>query len=530
MGSCNKTFKQIGLAHQVIMFQEHQECFYSDPRLINISLNLQNDRVSQRRSTSSYNFPSPCVPPSMPTLPSRAYYSLHRNKERNNLNLDNNGKFRTLHYPTRIPELFPHESVQTFNLDNRDIVVDTSTSDYTSAKGWSENTTVTARSSSDYSESQALVMQAEKTSVKRIIQMHSVLLSQAIFSLPILLSPFLMLVLPKMEFMKLKHSQLKCGVGCEGHQLSFTFKTFILVVGFWAVFYQRKRSILPKQQVYDLVLVMLLSILLICFWTTFIFNYLLNSENIKYETVVDFVANYFNILLFLHYLALILLKLPANLHPEFAVHILRSPDGKSQTFLIGRTIVQEAAHDCLKHYYTKFDGLDIKEEDNSLKKKAALLDSTEAAFKQLRKYDSSNVTKGDSLDFKDAAREIFPRVFPSLQRYLKSNETPLPTIDTIIKHLSTSIKYGMSPRAFLERFTTKNPILQDSLSVTENWSLSSSRNLYVFIKSGDTFLLKQKEVTLMCRVMSLKEISITAEQSFSKEKKFAYVGSKESPV
>ena len=102
-------------------------------------------RNNQRRSTSSHNFQASFIPPSMPpTLPSLAYYSLNRNMNLNNLNIEPPpGRYHTLAHG--------------ISRQGRVNIQESSTSDYTSAKDWSENTTVTARSNSDYSERRALV-------------------------------------------------------------------------------------------------------------------------------------------------------------------------------------------------------------------------------------------------------------------------------------------------------------------------------------------------------------------------------------
>ena len=77
--------------------------------------------MSHRRSTSSHNFQAPLIPPSMsPTLPSLAYYSLNRNMNINNLNIEPPGRYHTLAHGSRRPV--------------RVNIQDSSTSDYTSAK------------------------------------------------------------------------------------------------------------------------------------------------------------------------------------------------------------------------------------------------------------------------------------------------------------------------------------------------------------------------------------------------------------
>ena len=58
-------------------------------------------------------------------------------------------------------------------------------------------------------------------------------------------------------------------------------------------------------------------------------------------------------LLFVHYLAVILLEL-RHRQPQFYIKIVRSPDGESKGFPIGQMSVQRAAAWVLDKYYTEF--------------------------------------------------------------------------------------------------------------------------------------------------------------------------------
>ena len=399
--------------------------------------------MSHRRSTSSHNFQAPLIPPSMsPTLPSLAYYSLNRNMNNNNLDIEPPGRYHTLAHGSRRPV--------------RVNIQDSSTSDYTSAKDWSENTTVTARSNSDYSESQALVPDNHHNGFKYLSLenlMHVVRLFLFFFTL---LSPAIMISIPKMEIMKLKHSQLKCGVGCEGLQVSFSFKIVILAVGSWALLYKQKPASLPRPEISSLLIGVSLTMFVVSSWTVYILNYLQDMRSIQYESVLTFSSGVLNTLLCFHYLAIILLRI---VQPTFVLHILRSPDSDSRSIHISTVSVQQAASLALSSYYTQFY---TKERNIKDKKRAQLISATEESFNMLRRI-PHDTSSQQVLDCNEAARALFPHIIHPLQKYLKSmgiTKQHIHTMDSIIKHLTTTIMYGMSPRSFLEKYLSNSPVIQ----------------------------------------------------------------------
>jgi len=472
--------------------------------------------INQRRSTSNHNFQASLIPPSMPpTLPSLAYYSLNRNMNLNNLNIEPPpGRYHTLAHGISKP--------------GKVNIQESSTSDYTSAKDWSENTTVTARSNSDYSECQVLVPDNHQKGCKYFHLKYLRHVFRHILFFFTLFSPVIMITLPKMEFMKLKHSQMKCGVGCEGFQVSFAFKIIILSVGSWAVFYRQKPASLPRLEISSVLIGVSLAMFVVSSWTVYILNYLQNLRSIQYESVVTFSSGILNTLLCFHYLTIILLKI---VQPTYVLHILRSPDGDSRSIHISNVSIQKAASVALSNYYTESYTL---EENIKDKKRAQLISATEESFDMLRRV-PHKCSSQQLLDCNEAARSLFPHIIHPLQKYLKSTgvkQQQLHTMDGIIKHLTTTIMYGMSPRAFLEKYLASSPLIQNSSHPTKvvNWTLSSDTSLYKSIKEGVVFTLKHKEVTLLCKVISLPRMKIYQDNHFTKDGVFGYQGTRESPV
>jgi len=70
--------------------------------------------------------------------------------------------------------------------------------------------------------------------------------------------------------------------------------------------------------------------------------------------VVRYASSLVDALLFIHYLAVILLEI-RHLQVQFAVKVVRSPDGVSRTYTVGQLSVQRLASWCLDRYYTDFE-------------------------------------------------------------------------------------------------------------------------------------------------------------------------------
>ena len=102
---------------------------------------------------------------------------------------------------------------------------------------WADNTTVTGMSDL-VTPSKPLSRQEQAPGWLPACHRHAGRFLVALLSGLAFLSPILMVLLPRMDFMGLRNSQLKCEVECDGLLISFSFKLFILAVGSWAVFYR----------------------------------------------------------------------------------------------------------------------------------------------------------------------------------------------------------------------------------------------------------------------------------------------------
>ena len=77
-------------------------------------------------------------------------------------------------------------------------------------------------------------------------------------------------------------------------------------------------------------------------------------RKIQYTDLVQYASSLLDSLLFLHYLALLLLELRHTGQPQYLIKVVRSPDGESRTFTMGQLSIQRAAAHILQQYYTQF--------------------------------------------------------------------------------------------------------------------------------------------------------------------------------
>ena len=79
----------------------------------------------------------------------------------------------------------------------------------------------------------------------------------------------------------------------------------------------------------------------------------MESRRVEYRSLVQYALNLVDALLFVHYLAIVLMELRHH-QPQYYVKVVRSPDGESKGFPIGAMSVQRAAAAVLDQYYTTF--------------------------------------------------------------------------------------------------------------------------------------------------------------------------------
>jgi len=557
-----------------------------------------SNNLPLKSNLSVNNFPTlPPLPSMPPNLTSLSNYSLSRTPSNlNNSNyyhlgsrlggtgnyhmMDNNPYNTTLSVPIAqsLQGGYNNARVQMFTED------------------WADNTTVTGGMSDlglgDRNHPQGLAGPLRHDLGWRFTcQRYAGQFITAFLSLIAFLSPILMLILPHADFMNMRYSQLKCEVDCDGLLISFSFKLLILAVGTWAVFYRTPRATLPRIHLFRALITLLLFVFLLSFWLFYGVRIVEQRRKIQYSDIVQYATSLLDSLLFLHYLALLLLELRHSGQPQFMIKVVRSPDGESRSFPIGKLSIQRAAAHILDMYYTNFpiynpyleqipgknkkmdnykyydvDGMgnindklpasrvsspiygvsrkelshnerfyeEYEYERRVRKRRAKLISATEEAFAHIKRM-SADQMKGPTspLDSYEAAQSIFPSIARPLQKYLRiTRQQPRHTMDTIIQHLATTIMYDMSPKAFLEKYLVNTPVLQseqETLSI-QNWSLICDILLSRGLEAGLMFQLRQGEVLLLCEVIPMPHFNITEQIVNVNHDKFILKAHPESPV
>lgn len=110
---------------------------------------------------------------------------------------------------------------------------------------------------------------------------------------------------------------------CDGMLISFAFKLLILLLGSWAVFFRRPRTSLPRIFVFRAIVSLLVFVFLLSFWLFYGVHLLEDQTKIKYKDIVQFALSLVDALLFVHYLAVLLLEL-RHRSAQYCVKVLHS--------------------------------------------------------------------------------------------------------------------------------------------------------------------------------------------------------------
>eukprot|EP00063_Salmo_salar_P045491 XP_014020326.1 PREDICTED: vang-like protein 1 isoform X2 [Salmo salar] len=165
----------------------------------------------------------------------------------------------------------------------------------------------------------------------------------------VLATPLAFLVLPAV----LWPARLQaCGSACEGLFLSVSCKLLILLLAVWAIFLRQARASLPRVCVYRALLTMLTLLLTISYWLFYGVR-ILDSQDEDYQGIVQFAVSLVDSLLFVHYLAIVLLEL-RQLQPCYSLCVIRSTDGETRYYNLGQLSIQRAALSLLEFYYRDF--------------------------------------------------------------------------------------------------------------------------------------------------------------------------------
>ncbi|XP_061432819.1 vang-like protein 2 isoform X2 [Lethenteron reissneri] len=372
-----------------------------------------------------------------------------------------------------------------------------------------------------------------------------------------LLSPVAFLAIPH----ALWRDELQpCGTACEGLFLSLAFKLLALAVGTWALFARGPRHALPRVRALRALVLALGFLLLLAFWLFFGAR-ILASRDPDYRGIAQYALSLADSLLFLHYLALVLLEL-RQLRPAFAVKVVRATDGESRVYSLGQLSIQSASVCVLESYYRDFsvynpallkvpksralkhltgfkvydvDGNpsnnvagqsramiaaaarrrdsghnelyyeEMENERRMRKRRARLVVAAEEAFTHVRRLQDEEQRAGTGLtmDPQEAAQAIFPSMARALQKYLRATkQQPFHSMEGILKHLAHCIAHDMTARAFLEKYLSPGPTVQYEPDKWQSsqWRLLSAEPVTSALRDGTAFSLARADLCLVVTV------------------------------
>uniref|UniRef100_A0A671S9C6 Vang-like protein n=1 Tax=Sinocyclocheilus anshuiensis TaxID=1608454 RepID=A0A671S9C6_9TELE len=380
-----------------------------------------------------------------------------------------------------------------------------------------------------------------------------------ILGLVVFLTPLAFLILPHLLW---ADRLTACGTACEGLFISVAFKLLILLLAVWALFFRPPRAGLPRIFVFRALLATLVLLFVLSYWLFYGVR-ILDSQDEDYQGIVQYAVSLVDALLFIHYLAIVLLEL-RQLQPFFSLCVTRSTDGATQHYNLGQLSIQRAAVVILENYYKDFPvhnpamltasksraakhlaGLKVYNVDGEFtttrayrnhfiyteherrvrKRRARLVVAVEEAFAHIRHMQEEEQKKapGDVMDPREAAQAIFPSMARALQKYLRTTrQQHLHSMESIQQHLAFCITNNMTPKAFLESYLTTGPTLQYGKDrwLARQWTLISEASVTSGLKDGAVFLLKCIDFSLVVTTKKIPYIQLAEEFIDPKSHKF----------
>ncbi|KXJ25688.1 vang-like protein 2 [Exaiptasia diaphana] len=439
---------------------------------------------------------------------------------------------------------------------------------------WGETaTTITETATSIVTLSEGDISEVGKEK-RRFDCRHLKLIPLAFFSLLLIASPILFIVIPIVLW-----KPNKCGIECDGMFLSLAVKEFILIVGIWALYFRKTRVSMPRVNVLRVGVMVLVFIVLACYWLFYGLRIIRNKEA-DFSEILKFAGTLLDSLLFLHYLSVVVLWLRHS-EPIYTLKVIRSTDGVSKFYSVGALSIQRAAIFVLEKYYKdfpeynpymmtlpartatkqfstlKFYDIDGKVTDNSKvnprtraiitsssqgrrnpgrndrfyeeaeyerkvkRRKARLMAVCEEAFGHIRRI---QLDRGPTvpMDPEEAAQSLFPSFARPLQKYLRTvKQHHRHNMDAILKHLAHCLAFDMSPKAFLERYMCEQPCVEYvSSRDTQEWSLVCEEQVTSGLSSSTVFQLKTEILSLVVTVKELPYFDLSEEEFDFENNKF----------
>ncbi|CAF92656.1 unnamed protein product [Tetraodon nigroviridis] len=397
-----------------------------------------------------------------------------------------------------------------------------------------------------------------------------------------LVTPLAFLVLPQVLW---RDTLEPCGTPCEGLYVSLAFKLLVLLISSWALFLRSPRATLPRFFVFRCLLMVL--VCLVCGISTGLFYGVPCAGQPRerdYRGIVEYAASLVDALLFIQYLALVLLEI-RHLQSAFCLKVVRSTDGASKFYNVGHLSIQRAAVWLLDHYYSDFPvynpvlpnlpksilskkmtgfkvySLDENPTNNSTgqsramiaaaarrrdnshnelyyeeaemerrirKRKARLVVAVEEAFTHIKRLNEDEVSTSpkhprEIMDPREAAQAIFAPMARAMQKYLRTTrQQAFHSMESILTHLQFCITHNMTPKAFLARYLASGPTVQyqHQNGRGRQWTLVSEEPVTSALRQGLVFSLRHLDFSLVVTVTQLPFLRLGEEFIDPKSHKF----------
>ncbi|XP_032387836.1 vang-like protein 2 [Etheostoma spectabile] len=395
-----------------------------------------------------------------------------------------------------------------------------------------------------------------------------------------LVTPLAFLILPQVLW---RDALEPCGTPCEGLYVSLAFKLLVLLISSWALFLRPPRATLPRFFVFRCLLMVLVFLFVASYWLFYGVRVLEPRER-DYRGIVEYAASLVDALLFIQYLALVLLEV-RHLQPAFCLKVVRSTDGASKFYNVGHLSIQRAAVWVLDRYYSDFSvynpallnlpksilskkmtgfkvySLDESTTNNSSgqsramiaaaarrrdnshnefyyeeaemdrrvrKRKARLVVAVEEAFTHIKRLHEDEVVSSpkhprEVMDPREAAQAIFAPMARAMQKYLRTTrQQAFHSMESILTHLQFCITHNMTPRAFLERYLSPGPTMQyqQQNGRGRQWTLVSEEPVTSALRQGLVFSLRRLDFSLVVTVTPLPFLRLGEEFIDPKSHKF----------
>uniref|UniRef100_A0A8B9UYB0 Vang-like protein n=1 Tax=Anas zonorhyncha TaxID=75864 RepID=A0A8B9UYB0_9AVES len=359
----------------------------------------------------------------------------------------------------------------------------------------------------------------------------------AVLGLLVFLTPIAFILLPQVLW---RDDLEPCGTVCEGLFISVAFKLLILLIGTWALFFRQPKADLPRVFVFRALLLVLIFLFVFSYWLFYGVR-ILDSKDTNYQGIVQYAVSLVDALLFIHYLAIVLLEL-RQLQPMFTVKVVHAAEIQRYGDLIsvqwrvtgqsprGTRTVPVGVNQSRPQLVSAGRALQHSVSWVMLVYGQPLPDfklvvAVEEAFTHIKRLQAEEQQKapGEMMDPREAAQAIFPSMARALQKYLRTTrQQQYHSMESILQHLSFCITNNMTPKAFLERYLSPGPTLQYDRDrwFSKQWTLVSEEAVTSGLQDGIVFVLKCLDFSLVANVKKIPFIKLSEEFIDPKSHKF----------